>query len=612
MFYNSKKISLCACIMLAAMLGLLLASIRNESAIVDELAHIPAGFSYATELDFRLNPEHPPLLKLLSGIFVRVMTSSHLNTTDSSWSTDVNGQWGMGYSFLYGTVGNDADAIIYWARIPVILLAVVLGWLLYQWLYRHFGLGTALLTLLFFSFSPTILAHSRYMTTDLGASFGFFIGIASFIALLERPSWHNALGAGLCFGIAQLLKFSLVLLVPIDGILLIAWIVSLPDKKEWLPTLRRLIIKIIAALMVALALIWIVYGVLTYNYPQERQLSDTAYILTSYGFRPAVDFDLALIKNPLTRPLGHYLLGVLMVQQRAAGGNTAYFLDEVSARGSRLYFPLLYLVKEPLPLHIFSLFAIWYGLQQWRVWRKKRQEHAPDALSLGVALRKHIVEFSCVVMIAVYWLVSIKSPLNIGVRHVLPTFPFIYILVSRGIVGWMRANFVLHVDSWRAIFSRLFTATFSILPRYVISALLIIWLVFGTITTAPYFLSFYNELAGGTSQGWKIAVDSNYDWGQDLKRLADFVYANNIAHIAVDYFGGGVPSYYMKDRQEHWWSDRGQAKGWFAISATYRQGSFGTPAPGFIRDPLDNYDWLKPYTPVARAGYSIFIYKLPE
>ncbi len=599
--------------MLAIMLGLLLASIRNESAIVDELAHIPAGFSYATILDYRLNPEHPPLLKAISGAFVRIMANPHFDTAVTSWKDDINGQWGIGYSFLYGTPGNDADAIIYWARIPVILLAVFFGWILYRWLYRQFGAGTALLALAFYSFSPTILAHSRYMTTDLGASFGFFIGIASFIALLEHPSWRNAIIAGLCFGIAQLLKFSLVLLVPIDVILLIFWIISLPDKKELLPTFGRLMIKIVLALVVALLVIWGVYGLLTYNYPQDRQLSDTSYILTSYGFRPAVNLDLSLIKNPLTRPLGHYLLGVLMVQQRAAGGNTAFFLGEVSARGSRLYFPLLYIVKEPLPLHIFSLFALWYAWRQLRIWRMRRRKLAPDTPSLGESIRRHIVEISCVVMIGVYWFVSIKSPLNIGIRHVLPTFPFIYILVSRGVIGWVHTNFFPRFTSWREAFSTLFAAAFRTLPRYALSLLLIIWFVFGTVTTAPHFLSFYNELAGGTTQGWKIAVDSNYDWGQDLKRLADFVDTNNISHIALDYFGGGVPSYYMKNRQERWWSSRpGQPKGWFAISATYRQGTFGAPAAGFVRDPGDTYEWLKQYTPIARAGYSIFIYKLPE
>ena len=612
---QTKKYQIIAFLLLGVMLGILLVSITNESAIVDELAHIPAGYSYAVLSDYRLNPEHPPLLKAISGVFVRIFVNPHFPTDIPSWKDEVNGQWGMGYSFLYEN-GNNADDIIFWARIPIILLAVYLGWLLYQWVGRRFGSRVALLTLAFFCFSPTMLAHNRYVTTDLGASFGFFIGIVTFIKLLERPTARNAIIAGLCFAVAQLLKFSLVLLVPICGLMFICWIISIPsqNKKEWLYKIWALLKKIILMLIVALALIWAVYGLFTYNYPPERQLNDATQILTSYGFRPAVNFDLWLIRNPLTRPLGQYILGVLMVQQRAAGGNTAYFLGEVSAAGSRLYFPLLYLVKEPLPIHLFSLIALFYCIAQFRFWLKQHKEKTATAVATWrEIIQRYFVEWSCVIMIAVYWAVSMKSPLNIGIRHVLPTFPFIYILVSRGVVRWTQGySLSSNPRNLKEVFVNLLNTVSKTFPRYAIVAILLFWLAIGTLTTTPAFLSFYNELAGGTPNGWRIAVDSNYDWGQDLKRLADFVQENNIEKISVDYFGGGVPKYYLGKRVEPWWSSRGQPKGWFAISATFRQGALGTPAPGFIRKPEDNYEWLKQYPPIARAGSSIFIYKLPE
>lgn len=613
------KSRILALIMLSTMAGMLFISILNESAIVDELAHIPAGYSYSVLLDYRLNPEHPPLLKAISGAFVYLFTNAHFPKNIASWKSEINGQWGMGYSFLYDN-GNNADAIIFWARLPVILLAICFGWLLYQWVNKKFGSRTALLTLAFFCFSPTILAHSRYVTTDIGASFGFFIGIAAFIQLLQRPTARNAVIAGFCFAIAQLLKFSLVLLVPMYGLMFIVWIISMraQNKKEWLRSAWMLLIKIKLMFITALVLIWAVYGVFTYNYPPERQLNDATYILTSYGFRPTVNLDLWLIARPVTRPLGQYLLGVLMVQQRAAGGNTAYFLGEVSAAGSRLYFPLLYLVKEPLPIHLFSLIALVYVIAQFHSWFKGRKQTVLQrVVTWREVIQNHFVEWSCVIMIAVYWAISMKSPLNIGIRHVLPTFPFIYILTARGIMGWIYSSYQSIPIGWKEIIMRIIflskTTTLSkIATRYAITILFLFWLIAGTVFSAPYFLSFYNELAGNTPQGWRIAVDSNYDWGQDLKRLADFVQTNNIEKIAVDYFGGGVPKYYLDDKVEPWWSSRGQPKGWFAISATFRQGAFGAPAPGFIRKQEDSYEWLTKYPPIARAGYSIFIYKLPE
>lgn len=612
---QTKKTHRLAILMLAIMCGLMLVSILNESAIVDELAHIPAGYAYATELDYRLNPEHPPLLKAISGAFIRVFVNPRLPVENLSWKNEINGQWGMGYSFLYGVTGNNADAIIFWARIPVILLSIFLGWLLYQWVYKRFGSGTALSTLALFCFSPTILAHSRYMTTDLGASFGFFIGIITFIKLLERPTLRNTIIAGVCFGIAQLLKFSLVLLVPMEGIMFLLWIITMPfeNRREWMRHTWFLLKRITLGLLVALGVVWIVYGLFTYNYPPERQLRDTTYLLSSYGFRPAANLDLWLVEHPLTRPLGHYILGGLMVQQRAAGGNTAFFLNEVSNRGSRLYFPLLYLLKEPLPLHIFGLIALWYMAMQFRSWYRRRKTHPMDTISWRRAAHTYFIEWSCAIMIAVYWAVSIKSPLNIGIRHVLPTFPFLYILITRGVTHWMHSGMIANPHTWNQRLANLFKMSFVNFPKYIFFAFLMFWIVIGTFTVAPHFLSFYNELAYGTPQGWKIAVDSNYDWGQDLKRLADFVDKNNIQHISVDYFGGGVPSYYLGDRVEGWSGSRGQPKGWFAISATFRQGDFGTPINELIpTNPGQHYEWLKQYPPIARAGYSIFIYKLPE
>lgn len=600
--------------LLAAMFGMLLGSILNESAIVDELAHIPAGYSYATFFDYRLNPEHPPLLKAISGLFIRIVTNPHFPTEIPAWKEAINGQWDMGYSFLYHS-GNDADAIIFWARLPIILLTIFFGWFLYIWANKRFGSRAALFMLTFFCFSPTMIAHSRYVTTDLGASFGFFIGIATFINVLQRPTARNAIVAGICFGIAQLLKFSLVLLLPMYSLMFIFWIMTMPTehKQAWLQLLRIYVKKLIITGCVALATIWIIYGIFTYHYPPQRQLADTTYLLSSYGFRPAVNFDLWLVRHSLTRPLGHYLLGVLMVQQRAAGGNTAFFLGEVSNQGSRLYFPLLYLVKEPLPLHLFSLIALLYGAAQFRTWRLKRKQTGIHLThSIRRAMHDYFIEWSCVIMIAVYWIISMKSPLNIGVRHVLPTFPFIYILVARGLASWTRSPLKEQLQKEHMIWSKIFATLFKTFPRYAITALFFFWLAINTLTTSPHFLSFYNELGGGTPNGWNIAVDSNYDWGQDLKRLADFVEKNNISTIALDYFGGGVPSYYMGNRVEQWWSLKGQPKGWFAISATFRQGTFGTLAPGFMDTSVGSYNWLKQYPPIARAGYSIFIYKLPE
>src|SRR3989338_8431516 len=214
-----------ALLILATMAALMFGSVRNDSATMDELAHIPAGFGYVKELDYRLNPEHPPLVKVLSALSANLAVRPYFPTDTKAWHDDINGQWDQGRIFLYES-GNYADKILFWARLTVILLTLLLGWLFFSWVRSRFGPETALLALTLFSFSPTILAHSRYVTTDLGAAFGFFIGIAAFLAFLENPSWKNTVLAGIAFAAANLLKFSLVLLVPMYVIILIGWTVS--------------------------------------------------------------------------------------------------------------------------------------------------------------------------------------------------------------------------------------------------------------------------------------------------------------------------------------------------------------------------------------------------
>lgn len=599
-----KKATIAATCILGVMLALMVTSVWNDSATVDELAHIPAGFGYVTQLDYRLNPEHPPLIKALAALSAQIFVWPHFPTDTPYWRDEVNGQWAQGATFLYDS-GNDADKIIFWSRLPLILLAVGFGWFLFWWTKQRFGNAAGLLTLTLFAFSPTVLAHSRYVTTDLGAAFGFFIAIASFILFLEKPDWRRVLLAGAALGAALLLKFSTILLLPLFAILLLAWIAVKPYlhlRERWRLG-ARLLGKSVLIGLIALVLVLTVYALFIWNYPQERQLRDAEFLLSSYGFRPAVNLDLALIRNPATRPLGQYLLGLLMVQQRSAGGNTAFFLGEVSAAGSRLYFPLLYFLKESLALHILTLIAIGLGLR--KVVRRTKLSLVRTWIS------DHFIEFSSLVFVAFYWILSITSPLNIGVRHVLPTFPFIYLLVSRQIVAWLRLQEFPDPRTWLEWLRGVHQTYIKVIPKYLLVGLLMLWLIAGAIAVFPHYLSYYNLLGGGASTGWRIAVDSNHDWGQDLKRLARFVEKNNVQKIAVDYFGGGSPQYYLGDKFEPWQSSRGPARGWFAISSTFRQGAFGTPAPGFIRKPEDSYDWLKPYTPAAQIGYSILVYNLP-
>lgn len=604
-----------AYILLAIMFLLMFFSQWNESAIMDELAHIPAGYSYLTRQDMRLNPEHPPLIKDLAAIPLLFL---HLNFPAGipAWQNDINGQWTTGSVFLYES-GNNPERILHWARFPIMLLAVVFGWLFYRWVYGQYGAKVALLALFFFVFSPTILAHSRYVTTDLAAAFGFFIGIAAILRFFSRPTLWRAVTTGCVLGVALLLKFSLFLIVPLYFLFAFIWVFL--DRYDELfgtePFRARLGTFIAAELAMAgkvfvvcfasLLVIWPVYQFHVFNYPAARQVADTAFTLQSFGIRPIADMVIFMAGKPLLRPIGQYMFGLLMVVQRASGGNTAYFLGEVSSAGWWYYFPTVYLFKELLALHILSVIALVFGIKN--IYRAKEKTFR----AVAEWLRDNFALTASMIFIAVYWTQSMRSPLNIGVRHIMPTLPFIYFLVSRQTVRWLSSR---HLSAPRNAFEwmRVFYLRYlKAAPRYTVVAVLLAWACIATIVAFPHYLSYFNEIAGGTDRGYLYAVDSNYDWGQDLNRLRDYVQKNRIGHIAVEYFGGGSPRYTLGDIFEPWNSAKGAPTGFFAVSLTFLQNGRGKRV-GEPAKPEDSYTWLAAKTPVARAGKSIFIYNFSK
>lgn len=635
---------------------------RTDSAIMDELAHIPAGYGYISRLDYRLNPEHPPLVKALAALPL-LLLGPNFPTQSSAWTTDINGQWAMGAQFLYES-GNDANQIVRWARIVPILLTILLVVLIYFWSRELLGNWWSLLPTLLFALSPTLLAHGHYVTTDVGAAFGIIFATYYFLKFLYEPSRRRLVYAGLAFGVAEIAKFSTALLVPYFVLLLsIFYIIGVARDWEQTETGKRLrrfalrglryIKAIVFIFVVGYALIvYPVYFLFTLNQPIQKQAADTQFILTSFAGGPTpsgqpchikrcpADLTIWMSKHEITRPLAQYTLGVLMTLQRSAGGNTGYFLGEVSAAGSHIYFPLVYLMKEPLPVLIMVfvvlLSAIWNALKAIKNRGRRLFGYLRDYVEVN------FTEFSFLVFITIYWTWSIISPLNIGFRHLLPTLPLIYILTARVWKGWIaKVNVDPAFSGLRLLFAW-FKNILSASMKYLFLVLLVVWFLAETAFAAPHFLSYLNELGGGIWGGYHYVTDSNYDWGQDLLRLQDFVAAHpEVDKIAVDYFGGGNPQYYLGDastplgagtstqlgtgKEVDWWSSRGnpvdQRIHWLAVSVNTLQGAIQPLANGQQRKPEDGYGWLTALRPPApglgnvpvpdyRAGTSIFIYKL--
>ena len=562
-------------ILLTAVFFMAVFSLKDDSVTMDEVAHLPAGYSYLTQQDMRLNPEHPPLIKDSAALPLLFIKDINFPSDIKAWREDINGQWDFGYYFLY-QAGNPVDQMIFWGRIPMVLILILLGFYVFKWARESFGNKTGLLALFLFSFSPTFLAHGRLVTTDVGAAAGVFIATYYFIKVLKAPTKKNILLAGIFFGIAQLFKFSVILLLPLFVLLgLIYWLLKLRGFKQ---TLKILILVFVIGYL----LVGVLYQYHVWNYPQERQAEDAKVFLEAYP-QFLNDSLVWASQKPILRPYAQYLTGLFMVFNRATSGNTTYFLGEVSNLGWKHYFPTVYLIKETLTFHILSLLALLYA-----VWLIKKPFWNSTFRRMRGWLKGHFPEFAMLCFIALYWASSLTSNLNIGVRHLLPTFPFVMILTSIMIVKLLKEPFLK--------------------LKYSLLFLLIFWQIFSMVKVYPYFLAYFNELAGGPNNGYLYTVDSNLDWGQDLKRLANWVEENNIEKIKVAYFGGGDPKYYLGDKVEYFAWEEPQ-KGWLAVSATPLQGGRGTPAPGFDQ-PTGFFNWLDQYTPIAKIGYSIFIYNI--
>lgn len=565
-----------------------LASIRNTSLTMDELAHLPAGYSYLVKRDMRLNPEHPPLLKDLAGLPLLLIKGVEFPEKTRAWREKVNGQWDFGNRFLFKS-GNPAEKMIFWGRTPIILVFALGGLLIWLFGKSIAGHKTAVLALLFYCLSPTLFAHGRLVTTDVGIAVAGLAATYFFLKFLKKPNKKNVLLAGVAFGLAQLAKFTAAFLLPYFGfLLLVRAFLKRRKGASWEALFRKYVGGFLLLLLVGGALIYLFYVPHVWDYPKQRQVRDMRFVLRSHPFQPLGPLLARAAKITPLRPLVQYLYGLSMVYQRGVGGNTTYFLGKVSGSGWKTYFPLLYLLKVPLSFHLltgFSLLAASLEVKRG-FWRR------PLRRTLA-CLQGNFDQFALLVFILFYWAITVSGNLNIGVRHLLPIFPFTFLLVANGLSRGLRPPF--RRTGWGLIL------------------LLFSFQAFSVFSPFPHFIPYYNELLGGPENGHRYAVDSNLDWGQDLRRLTAWTEEKGLDKIYLDYFGGADTKYYLGDKVRPFWctKDRETIKkpAYLAVSATKLQGGRGIPVPGF-EDSTDCYRWLNREEMVKRIGYSIFVYRI--
>ncbi|MGD2163900.1 MAG: glycosyltransferase family 39 protein [Anaerolineae bacterium] len=276
-------------------------------------------------------------------------------------------------------------------------------------------------------------------------------------------------------------------------------------------------------------------------------------------------------------PAPPYVKGVLAVLDFAAGGRPAYLLGEISPEGWWYYFPVSFAVKTPLPTLIGVVMASVIMFRQLRRY---------DLFIAGPPL--------------VFLLTLTTARLNLGYRHLLPILPFVAIhigrLAQRPVAGWLGRP-----GQSRAL-------------RFV-SVALAAWLAASALSIYPHFLAYFNVIGGGPRNGWRILVDSNIDWGQDLKGLRQWMEREQVDRVKLSWFGSAPPEAYGVDHEllvgvPHgfdMWQDPPfnpdqPEPGVYAISVTNLVGA--------VLPDHDLYAWFLERPPDDRVGYSVFIYRV--
>jgi hypothetical protein len=557
----------------------------GDSATVDEKAHIPAGYSYLKLGDYRLNPEHPPLVKALSGFSLmsrEFFADKSFVFPDGQdfWQTENNPQWQAGDVFLY-EMGNDADEILLWSRLPILFLGMLT--LVYLFFvvekYTHSTM-VALMSMILFAFSPNILAHSGYVTTDMGATLGFLLSVDLWVNFIQKKTWMSFILFCLGFSVAILLKFSVILLIPIFGIFWLIYNISqdYPFHMWAKQTLGTGLVGVLVFLSILFVVVSLVYVGFMYNMPVEVQVDNIKAAL--YENNPAGDISREVLvwmaQNPVLRYFGYFLTGIAMVSKRVVGGNVVFLLGEIRNGSFWYYFPMSFLLKESLAYIVLLVSVMIFGIGD--IWMNHKN------LKWKSLVNQYPFEIVLFLVVCVYWWSSIGGNLNLGIRHILPVLPLMYVLVS-----------ILSLRMWRKMN-----------VRYEILGVLLVWYISMPFMIYPSFMSYTNEMVGGQDNGYLVFTDSNLDWGQDLKRLANWTKDKEVSKIYVDYFGGGNPEYYLGNRYTLLSTDMDDVSGYVSVSATYFQNSFYIAKT----ENKQSYEWLKKYTPVEVLGGSMLIYDI--
>jgi hypothetical protein len=475
---------LVACLLAAFAFQLVYHAVRT-SATVDEPFHILAGHRHWQCGDFGINPEHPPLLKLLATAPLNFRKLSDPPWECGSKFTPKFDGFSYGSTFV---VDNGMNNVLITARVAASLMSMLLALLMFLAAWEMFGRWEALTVLAIVAFEPNFIAHGSIVTTDMAISATAFGAVYALYRFGKDQTWPRFLVAALGIGLMLAAKHSAVIFVGILFALLVADELLFHRRELRLPhRVLRQVATFAGMFLIGLAILWSFYG---FRYRAIANETAPTISVGDYIKENGRPESVESFPARVTAAVSHvhmfpesYVLG--MADVIAWGSRNCWLFGRTYPTGRWFYFPIAFLVKSNIALLLLlppGLIFLYFVPGKWRE---------------GMFL---------LVPPAVFFVFASSSNFNTGVRHILPIYGFLIVMSSAGAI-WLCRNF--------GVF------------RYVLIALLVLNAV-AAIRTAPAYLAFANDLSGGYENTHAIFNDSNVDTGQSMKLISEYIARENV------------------------------------------------------------------------------------
>ncbi len=498
--------------------------------------HIANGATYWVTKDFRMNPASPPLPRMAAALPL-LMRGAKVPLYHPSWEEGDSPE----FARQFFNVANEGrlDELIFWARIPTMLLSLFFGWMVFAWARGLFGNNAALISLTLYAFCPDILAHAGLATSDLWVGAFFFVSLYAYWFFMQRPSSGRAAGTGFAMGLALLSKFSAVLLFPI--LPLVAWLSGRG---------RELTFKRTALFLgVSLLTVWTCYFFevkpLLKNTPDPAKKE---LFLKDLGGEK-----LAKIGRETPLPLTTFVASVGSLAFTREKGTHAFLLGQWSDNGWWYYYLVAFLLKNTIPFLLFCVLSVILA-----------QRYLPDRLATAILWLPVVFFFA----------VTLRDKAQAGIRYFLPIYPLLFVACGGAGAYLLKAR-----------------------AGKILVAALLLCHAGEALAVHPHYLSYFNEAAGGSSNGYRSLRDSNVDWGQDLKGLARLAQKKGYGEIALYFYGPSDPSWYKMHYR------------------MLEDSEFETPKQAVYAigaHQIDAVRWTARFKPDEIVGHSVFVYDFTQ